>query len=225
MARSFAIVVTDVTIYGKLRCVAGWDVKQKVMVRPEPGPGQFWPAYVCGQNTTFHPGHLVTFRAAKPMTLFPHQTEDWVVEGEPTRLGVATAEEFKNVLAESLAVQPSNAFGMMMRTYGTTAYVLEGANCSSLCAGRVSREKLKLTKKTDGEWEKPRAKLNLGHGELDLSIAAKDLRQAFDLGGLDAIREKIDGPNLHVRFGLARAVAHSSGERRCYLQINGIYPD
>jgi hypothetical protein len=31
-----------------LRCVAGWDVNRKIMIRPEPRPAAFWPASYCG---------------------------------------------------------------------------------------------------------------------------------------------------------------------------------
>jgi hypothetical protein len=224
MAESFEIVVTDVTIYGKLRCVAGWDIKRKQMIRPEPKAGEFWPALVCGRNTTFDPGHLVRFNAEKPITSFPHQSEDWVVKGEPAKRKTLTGEEFKTVLDASLSMGPQKTFGKSLKNHRTSAYVIEGTNCGSLCGMEIDRKDLMLVKKSDGDAEKPRVKLELGGIELDLSIAAKDLRQAFDRDGLKAIKEKIDSSKLHLRLGLARALDHSSGERRCYLQVNGIYP-
>jgi hypothetical protein len=224
MTERFRIVVTDVTIYGKLRCVAGWDLDRKCMVRPEPGPGSFWPALVCGRNTTFHPGYVVEFRATKPTTSFPHQTEDWVVRGEASRTDVLSLKEFNNTLLQSQVVGPKGIWAALMKKSGTTAYVLEGVECGSLCAVKISRDKLRLAVKDDAGWKKPRAKLVLGENEIDLSIAAKNLRQAYDREGLDGIKKLTDSSQLHLRLGLARALDHTSGERRCYLQINGIYP-
>ena len=78
---AYRIVVTEVTLYGRLRCVAGFDLDRGVMIRPEPEPAGFWEAKVCGPNTTFHPGHVVEFRGERPQTALPHNTEDIVVGG------------------------------------------------------------------------------------------------------------------------------------------------
>jgi hypothetical protein len=224
MTETIQIVVTDVTIYGKLRCVAGWDIERKRMVRPEPEPGHFWPAYVCGKNTTFHPGHLVDFHAEKPVTSFPHQSEDWVVQGEPTRTEVLNDSKFKMVLQEALAAAPDNTYGNELQMSGTTAYVVEGAKVGSLCGIAIFRDALILRRRTDDNGVRLRAKFEMGGAEVDLSVAAKDLRQAFDREGIKLANEMIASRSIHLRLGLARALDHSSGERRCYLQINGIYP-
>jgi hypothetical protein len=41
---AYRIIVTEVTNYGNLYCVAGWDLEQNAMVRPEPAPASFWDA-------------------------------------------------------------------------------------------------------------------------------------------------------------------------------------
>jgi hypothetical protein len=33
---NYEIIVTDVTRYGSLYCIAGWDFRNSVMIRPEP---------------------------------------------------------------------------------------------------------------------------------------------------------------------------------------------
>lgn len=86
---TYEIIVTDVTCYGSLYCVAGWDRLTGQMIRPEP-PGanaadeasRFWNAGYAGPGKTFAVGNVVTLIAtdALPDFLFPHATEDRIVD-------------------------------------------------------------------------------------------------------------------------------------------------
>lgn len=226
MTERIQMVVTEVTMYGSLRCVAGWDFNNDRMVRPEPGPAQFWDAIYCGERSTFHPGHVVTFEANKPETALPHQTEDWVVAGQVTNHGACAVETFQKVCKKSIVEGPGpdQAYGQHLRFSGFTPYVLEGTACSSLCGLELRASDLSFFEKMNGRGDiRLRAGFSLSGQRVDLSIAAKDFRQTYRAGGLPAARELIAGArSLHIRLGLARAMDDGSG--RCYPQVNGIYP-
>jgi hypothetical protein len=226
MAENIQMVVTEVTMYGRLRCVAGWDFTNKRMVRPEPAPEQFWEAIYCGERSTFHPGHVVTFEANKPETALPHQTEDWVVAGGVTNHGPLPIETFQKVCKKSIVdgPGPDQAYGPHLRFSGFTPYVLEGTECSSLCGLELPASELTFLEKMKNTGDvRLRAGFSLSGQRLDLSIAAKDFRQTYRAGGLQAAKDLVAGAeSLHIRLGLARAMDDGSG--RCYLQINGIYP-
>jgi len=87
---SYEIVVTDVTCYGNLYCVAGWDPGRGHMVRPEP-PGanaaeasKFWDEERAGVGRIFSAGNVVRFAAMPPPSNFPfpHATEDRILVKE-----------------------------------------------------------------------------------------------------------------------------------------------
>jgi hypothetical protein len=217
-------VVTEVTIYGGQRCVAGWDLERECMVRPEPAPGQFWDAIFCGGKSTFHPGYLVSFDAVKPETDLPHQTEDWVVKGSSLdRHGFAGSDVFRGVCLKSLSYGPEQAFGTHLHLANDKAFVSLGSKCGSLCALELPKTALSLFESVDMNGErKIRARLPVMGHPLNLSVAAKDLKQAYRKDGLTGAIALLDGAeSFHVRLGLARAMP---GNDRCYLQINGIYP-
>lgn len=219
---AYEIVVTEVTLYGRLRCVAGYDRRLGEMVRPEPGPGQFWPAYVCGENTTFHPGHVVRFRGREPETAFPHRTEDVVVDGKPFRSGVLSKADFQAVLRQAAQITPRRAYGSHLTFDGQKAFVPAGASCGSLACQEVDAASLRLTDDAFQDQHKLRVRVTVDGHVLELPVAAKDLKQAFQKDGLEAARALL--PRLgatQVRLGLARPFDEKPD--RCYLQVNGIH--
>lgn len=219
---SFRIVVTEVTLYGKLRCVAGFDLGSRRMIRPEPAAGEFWPAIVCGSNTTFHPGHVVGFEGDQPNTALPHRAEDIVVRGEPRREGVLAPDAFRRVLAGAAVLSPDVVFQGLLRFDGHKAYAPAGADCGSLAGIELRAEDLQLAERRFEGQVKPEAHLPLGGHLLHLAIAAKDIKQAHQRNGLDAARSILaDADRLHMRLGLARPW-HEHPDQ-CYLQVNGIY--
>lgn len=215
-------MVTEVTLYGKLRCVAGFDLESRRMIRPEPAAGAFWPAIVCGPNTTFHPGHIVCFYGEQPDTALPHRTEDVVVRGKPWREGRAAPEAFRRALAAAARWSPDTVFRGQLRFDGVKAYTPAGADCGSLAGLELPGADLKLAEHRFEGSGKPEAWLQLDGQPLRLSIAAKDLKQTYTKEGLEAATTMLArADHLHVRLGLARPW-HEHPDR-CYLQVNGIY--
>ncbi len=215
------IVVTEVTLYGKLRCVAGFDRRIGRMVRPEPVAGGFWPAIVCGPNTTFHPGHVVRFRGETPDTAMPHRSEDVVVAGDPYRSGVLSEVEFKTVLARAADISAEVAFGPHLVFDGTKAYVPAGSPCGSLACETVLAERLGLSELVFGDEHRLKLGIELRGHKLLLPVGAKDLKQAFQKEGLADAKALLPERGLcQVRLGLARPF--DAAPDRCYLQVNGI---
>jgi hypothetical protein len=219
---AYRIVVTEVTLYGPLlRCVAGFDLDREVMVRPEPEPEGFWEARFCGANTTFHPGHLVRFEGERPDTALPHNTEDLVVRGKPRETGKLTEQDFKQALRAAEALSPDKVFGAHLKFESGKAYVPAGAACGSLAGQTIDAETLRLFDDVYGEGHRLRAKMSVGGHVLNLSVTAKNLKQAFRGQGLPAAQALVPrGGPIHVRLGLARPFKDHPD--RCYLQINGL---
>lgn len=220
---TFKIVVTEVTIYNKrLRCVAGFDPDRQVMVRPEPAPGAFWEAKFCGPNTTFHPGHVLDFDGARPETPLPHNTEDIVVRGKVRELSKLDGQAFKAVLRQAETCSPQKVFGGNLKFDGGKAYVSPGTDCGSLSGLSVDAARIRFLDQVYKEDHKLRAELSIDGHRLNLSVGAKDFRQAFDKQGLAGASALLpEQGRAHVRLGLARA--WDAVPDRCYLQVNGIY--
>lgn len=219
----YEIVVTEVTLYGsQLRCVAGYDRARGEMVRPEPEAAGFWPRITCGAGTTFHPGHVVRFRGRKPDTAPPHRTEDVVVEGKPFRASVLSVEDFKAVLRQSAFLTTREVYGGHLVVEGLRAFVPAGAPCGSLACETVDAGALRLADDAFKDQHKLRARVTLDGKALELPVAAKDLKQAFQKAGVAAARALIPGGGrLQVRLGLARPF--DDRPNQCYLQVNGIH--
>ncbi|CAN7144744.1 dual OB domain-containing protein [Caulobacter sp. LjRoot300] len=220
---SFKVVVTEVTIYNRFqRCVAGFDLERGVMIRPEPKAGAFWEAKFCGPNTTFHPGHVLDFNGVRPETALPHNTEDIVVRGKVRELDKLEGEAFTQVLRRAEALSPEKVFGTDLKFDGGKAYVPPGAHCGSLSGLSIDAAQIRLVDQIYKEDHKLRAELTLDGHRLNLSVGAKDFRQAFDKQGLAGASALLPKRGLaHVRLGLARA--WDVAPDRCYLQVNGIY--
>lgn len=222
MTENIQIAVTDVTIYGKQRCVAGWDINNYRMIRPVPIESEFWDARYCGVRSRFHPGRIVSFFARKAVTNLPHNTEDWLVVGEITSQQLLPIDEFQQICKQILSHQPQKIFGENLVFQSESAFVNEGANCGSLSCLELKSKDIDLIEQLNSKnLPRLRACFTLQERKLNLSITAKDLRQKYESSGLEAARDIISGTShLHIRLGLARAIQNG----RCYLQINGIYP-
>lgn len=216
------IVITDVTMYGKLRCVAGYDATARVMVRPEPEPQGFWNAVYCGEHSVFHPGRVVEFDGFKPDTPFPHRTEDIVVAGQPTPTGVLSAKAFRTVLAQAADVSVDRVFAERLVFEGSKAYVPAGSECGSLAGLILPVDQVTLFVNEYNGKRRLRVRLPLRGRPVDLSVTAKDFRQIFERQGLDGANALVaDSRRIHVRLGLARPWPDYPD--RCYLQTNGLY--
>src|ERR1700676_3110774 len=130
----YRLLVTEITNFGDLRCVAGWDLDRSQMIRPEPFPGGFWSSDKTAPGGPFELGGTVQFVATKPnpSTEYPHLTEDRVVAGE---IAVAASLEDKAAkkLLRGVAYSSLDAlFDNNLVIDGEKAYVPVGAHCRSL---------------------------------------------------------------------------------------------
>lgn len=220
----YRLLITDLTDYGDLRCVAGWDLDRGKMIRPEPRPGAFWQGAATGAGQAFFPGQVVRFDAdvPNPPTEYPHRTEDHVVQGDVHLIERLAGEDFRNHL-ENIADDAAAVLGSPVEIANGKAYVPLGTNHRSLVGINVARTELTFWEDQYGE-EPPKLRGLLATQalSLNLSITSSDLRDRYRTGGLASVSEHFaDGERLHVRLGLARAF--EAQPNRCYMQINGIY--
>jgi hypothetical protein len=109
----YRLLITDLTEYGELRCVAGWDLDRNKMIRPEPYAGGFWHQSYCGAGRVFTPGNIVTFDAnlPEPKTDLPHLNEDRVVQIKTIAIErTLSRNEFMNHLDKIETVGREEAF-------------------------------------------------------------------------------------------------------------------
>jgi len=223
----FRILVTDLTEYGeKLRCVAGWDLDQNKMIRPEPRPGGFWDRAVCGTGQPFNIANIVVFEAAppNPPTQLPHLNEDRVVEGGIAVEKSLSREEFIAALKQIPTVSGSVAFAAPVQARNAKAFVPTGTNHPSLRGLFVKSSEITFTTQKFGDGPaKARCLVTVPKSPtINLSIAACDLRAVFRKSGREGLKNLFINSNaLHVRLGLARGFGDYPD--RCYMQVNGIF--
>jgi hypothetical protein len=166
----------------------------------------------------------VTFTGERAQTNPPHRREDVVVKGSPRHTRTLTQEQFHRALRQAAVASPQAVFADYLHFEGTKAFVQPGADCGSLCGVEIPRTDLHFHVDTYGQ-PRLRASFALSGHRLDLSIAAKDLKQAFQKEELSAAEALMaHTKRLHLRLGLARPFAFDGRAPFCYLQINGIYP-
>ncbi len=233
------LIVTEVTRYGDLFCVAGWDVQRKMMVRPEPPgasaaypPSRFWKADYAGNGRVFEVGNVVTLAATRdppPDFLYPHRTEDRIVApGSNLNLdGQLPLEDVVTHVAGSVSLNPKAVFdGGLTRDWTgggpTKAHVPLGYNGRSLGAVNVTPNRLRFAESAyDPNKPQLRAILQEGVTKYDLSVTSDSLKSIWRAGGLEAVRLKLqEASGVHVRLGLARAF--DAKPDKCYAQVNGI---
>ena len=220
----YRVLITDLTEYGALRCVAGVDLEDNSMVRPEPGPAQFWQATSCAPDGPFVPGNVVEFEATtpKPATDLPHLTEDRVVRGKPCAIESYDPEKFIEHLGK-LNTPLEEIFGDQVKFENGKPYIEKGTECPSLFGTAVESTAVQFHEsKYKDSPAKPRVLLELPNGTADLSITALDLREVHRAGGVKGLNSRFESAKLiHLRLGLARA--WDDYPDRCYMQVNGIY--
>jgi hypothetical protein len=220
----YRLMITDVTEYGDLRCVAGWDLDRKQMVRPEPQPASFWPSKETGPNRPFFPGKIVKFAASKPTppTSYPHLNEDRVVQGTVALEQILAPEEFSAALREIQTPTTNTLFGAPVEFSNSKAYISKGTNHPSLQGLRVDRKTIRFFEDDFGGKRRPRCRLTTPNRTVNLSIAATDIRQLFRSEGIAAVARHFNNVDeVHIRMGLARGFGQFPN--RCYMQVNGIY--
>ena len=232
---TYDIVVTDVTRYGSLYCVAGWDLGAGVMIRPEP-PGannaaeasRFWNENNAGPGKFFAVGNRVQFNAAKPPAEFPfpHATEDRIVVlGETSKVVEKITEaDIVQTVAQGLSASLAQAFGgHLQRAPSGKAYVAAGTQTRSLDAIEVIPASIKFYEENQGPNKRRlRARLHQNGVIFDLSVPADAARTCFLTNGVAALTQDVqNSARIHVRLGLCRPFAAMPNS--CYAQVNGLY--
>lgn len=229
----YKVLVTDITQYGSLYCVAGWDIDHGGMVRPEPATSslqveasRFWTAELAGPGRIFSERNVVLIEADAPPAVFPfpHATEDRIVRGGSMLevVGTMTVQESLQVLAAGTSRRVPDAFdGGLVRRGNGKGSVAEGHRGRSLGAIDVPVSNLILFEETDGNKAKLRAWLDDESQQYNFSVTSDELRTLWREVGCETLQAQIrlHHRRLHVRLGLARAFA----DQGCMGQINGVF--
>ncbi|MGN6365893.1 dual OB domain-containing protein [Asticcacaulis taihuensis] len=231
----YEMVVTDVTAYGPLFCVAGWDVARGKMIRPEPpttnpayNPTRFWDASVAGPGQFFSLGNVVKFEAALPQPNFPfpHATEDRVLSALGARSVVKKLTPVQLVSTVAASVSPSigDIYNEKLTVASSgKAFVIIGEKVSSLGAIEVNSKNIVFHEdRYDPSKPKLRAYIHDGVRQYDLSITSNDVKSIWNQNGLDGVNASLGKySKAHVRIGLSRPFP--AMPEQCYVQINGMY--
>jgi putative nucleic acid modification protein with dual OB domain len=230
---AYEIIVTDVTCYGNLYCVAGWDRLTNRMIRPEP-PGansrdeasRFWNSHFAGPGTTFAVGNVVRFEANDPPPdfLFPHATEDRIVDmGRPMQvLETLSPTAMVEAVAVGTATSLPLAFDNALVRVNSKAYVPTGNQGPSLGAIEIPpSDIIFFEKQWRDENPKLRARITSAGRVYDLSVPAEAARARWRSAGLAALKADVKASTqIHIRAGLSRPM--QSRPTECYAQLNGV---
>jgi hypothetical protein len=230
----FCILITDLTTYGSLFCVAGWDINRNVMIRPEPPAAnahkektKFWNAHFVGDGKVFQIGNLVQFKAkdAPADFAFPHATEDKIIADLQTLkiCNHLTDAELLKTVKGSVSKDVRSAFnGNLHVPISGKAYVDAGQKSPSLGAVELNARKIQfISWSYEDEPPKLRCRFKCNSEPYNLSVTAESCRVAFQEHGVVELNKKAANcRKIHVRLGLARAFGDPP---RCYLQVNGVY--
>lgn len=232
---TYKLIITDVTRYGTLYCVAGWNLDTGGMVRPEPASAnaateasRFWDAQIAGPGKLFSVGNVVRFEAAAPPQNFPypHATEDRIFSAEPkpALLKRLTPDQLVQSVAAGVSPSLRDAFGgKLVRTQNGKAYVAAGEQTGSLDAIEIKPDQIHLYEEVTGTAKRRlRAVIEQDGVDYDLSVPADEARTRFLASGAPALQAAANASALiHVRVGLCRPFA--AMPNTCYAQVNGLY--
>ncbi|MGQ0686706.1 dual OB domain-containing protein [Bradyrhizobium sp.] len=230
---TYEIIVTDVTCYGSLYCVAGWDRISNRMIRPEPQgansrdeASRFWNAAYAGPGKTFSVGNVVRFDATNPLPdfLFPHATEDRIVDmGTPMHvLETLNPAAMVQAVAAGTAASLPLAFDNALVRVNSKAYVPTGNKGRSLGAIEIPPSDIIFF---EHQWQnenpKLRARVTSAGRVYDLSVPAEAARTRWRSAGLAAVKADVKASTrVHIRAGLSRPMQSRPNE--CYSQLNGV---
>ncbi len=230
----YDLVVTDVTRYGNLFCVAGWDLNNGGMIRPEPPTAntiaeasRFWTDQHAGPGKFFAVGNKIRFDAAiAPANFpFPHATEDriFIAGSNGAIVGRMTLEQIAQAVAPGVSASVDKAFGgQLHRAYSGKAHVVAGTRTCSLDAIEIEPESISFYEDNPGPGKRRlRALINQDGIEYDFSVPADAARSRFLPGGVAGLEADAKvSQSIHVRLGLCRPFATTNA---CYAQVNGLY--
>jgi hypothetical protein len=219
-----SMIVTDVTKVGDERCVVGWDLVRRRMIRPEPRPGGFWSPVLTESGAPFDAGAVASFsiRTGEPATRYPHRTEDRIVDSDVVRLRTPNPGSSIQTLRSIASPTVQHAFGGNVRVENERAFVKLDTKCASLGSINLRRHDFAVLEDVIEGKKRLRGRLQIGNAVAYPTITAIDLRSLHRKQGLSAVHRQLARPSLlHLRLGLSRLFTGIDG--RCYLQINGVY--
>jgi hypothetical protein len=220
---TYRLLITEVTNYGDLRCVAGWDLDRQEMIRPEPHREGFWPAESIGPTKSFDLGKTAQFEAADPVppTDYPHLTEDRVVSGKVAPGTQMSDADFRKLLRETAFPTLAELFERNLILDGSKAYIPNGTQCRSLGGLEVDVKGV-VVESYHNYQGKLRLRLRFldAAGYLGPNLTSTRAYHALHAGNIDALIAEIKGASkLVLRMGLARAFPKD----QCYLQVNEFF--
>jgi hypothetical protein len=223
------ILITDVTeMHGGNYCVAGWSTRQRRMIRPLPD-GRNWTAELLTRYRVQPGGYLaMTPTGEESRGLYPHRTEDLVVQlssisaadgPRPEWFGeTAPAAEYTVADAFDHRAQHTSMWGGALKGI----HVAEGAQTRSLSAVVIACRGLTFFEDDFRGRKSLRAILDDGRARYNLPVSSAALRELYRTSGVATLMERLPNRgNLHVRLGLARA--WSGQPDKCFVMINGVF--
>jgi hypothetical protein len=208
---TYEIIVTDVTCYGNLYCVAGWDRLSSRMIRPEPAgansrdeASRFWNWQYAGPQKTFAVGNVVQLQANDPLPdfLFPHATEDRIVDmGSPMQvLEMLSPAAMVQAVATGTASSLPPAFDNALVRVNSKAYVPTGNRGRSLGAIEIPPSDIIFF---EHQWRdenpKLRARVTSAGRVYDLSVPAEAARTRWRSAGLAALKADVNSTRWPAR--------------------------
>lgn len=230
---TYNLIVTDVTRYNDLFCVAGWDLDNGGMIRPEPQTAKvaaeasrFWTDEHAGPDKLFAVGNVVRFDAALPPAdfPFPHATEDRLaILKNCSVVSQMKATEIVSTVAPGVSASLDAAFGgQLHRANSGKSYVVAGAQICSLDAINIAPASISFYEDIYNGKRRLRTRIDHDGVTYDFSVPADAARNRFLAGGVAALEADAAGSQtIHVRLGLSRPFADIPNS--CYAQINGLY--
>jgi hypothetical protein len=232
---TYELVITDVTQYGALFCVAGWDLLNGGMIRPEPPTmnataeaSRFWTNQHAGPGKFFAVGNIVRFdaNAAPAHSPFPHATEDRLYVGgsKCAMLGQMTPHQLAQSVAPGVSASIAQTFGgHLQRARSSKAHVAAGEQTRSLDAIEIPPAAITFYEASPKPGKR-QLRAVIAHGGLnyDLSVPADAAKTRFLTGGITGLRADVQpSQRIHVRLGLCRPSTEMPDS--CYAQVNGLY--
>lgn len=231
---TYTLIITDVTRYGDLFCVAGWDIENDRLIRPEPPTAnaaiessRFWKAKHVGHDKFFAVGNKVRISAASPPAHFPfpHATEDRIVVAENNALlDRINHSQIVKAVAHGVSRSLNEAFGgELHRANSGKAHVIAGTRTVSLDAIEIGPQDISFYEHNRAPGKRQlRACINQNGVEYDLSVPADAARDRFLSNGIAALEaDARASQSVHVRLGLSRPFPEMPNS--CYAQVNGLY--
>jgi len=231
---TYNLIITDVTRYGDLFCVAGWDLDNGGMIRPEPSTAnavaeasRFWTGQHAGPGKFFAVGNQVRFNAAMPPANFPfpHATEDrLVVSGNSAVIAQMTVAQMVQSVAAGVSGSLDDVFGgQLHRAHSGKAHVAAGAQTGSLDAIEIDPGNIDFYEDNPKLGKRQlRALIDHDGVEYDFSVPADAAKARLLAGGVAALQADAQASQtIHVRLGLCRPFAAMPNS--CYAQVNGLY--